>query len=62
VVKSTLKTKTNNPKHNVNLSLDDQSVTYLKAISEALGDIGVSGAVRYCAIEQYRRQQARDAA
>jgi hypothetical protein len=56
------KPMTVNRKRHVNINLDDISIERLKDISETMGDVGISAAIRWLAAEEDRRQQARDAA
>jgi hypothetical protein len=48
---------TNNPKRTATVTLDDESIARLRWLSKALGDVGVSAAIRYCAAKEYQRQQ-----
>jgi hypothetical protein len=51
-----------NPKRCVAVTLDEEAVKQLRGISKAMGDVGVSAAVRWLAAEYCRRQKEQDAA
>jgi hypothetical protein len=52
---------TNNPKRATTVTLDDESIRQLRWLSKALGDVGVSAAIRWCADNEYTRQQGKAA-
>jgi hypothetical protein len=52
---------TDDPKRIVSVTLDEKAVRQLRWLSKALGEIGVSAAVRWCADKEYTRQNAKAA-